>query len=99
MYTLNEEAATVEVDTFCVHGSPSGYLTGIRGRVSCVPDGTLEQSESPLERQQMIQEKCFLRFPSIPFVPKSVYDVISTDYDNFAIVSGSRDLSFVQVGG
>lgn len=87
----------MEVDTFCVHGSPSGYLTGIKGSVSCVPEENLESLESSLEKQQMIREKCFLRFPSIPFIPKSVYDVIDTDYDNYAIVSGSKDTSFVQV--
>lgn len=45
----------------------------------------------------MVKEKCYLRFPTLPFIPKEPYDVIATDYDNFAIVSGAKDKSFVQV--
>lgn len=45
----------------------------------------------------MIKEKCYLRFPTLPFIPKEPYDVIDTDYDNFALVSGAKDKSFIQV--
>jgi hypothetical protein len=41
--------------------------------------------------------KCFLRFPSIPFIPRAPYDVIATDYDNYAVVSGAKGTTFVQV--
>ena len=45
----------------------------------------------------MIKEKCYLRFPSLPFIPKEPYDVIASDYDNYALVSGAKDKSFIQV--
>ena len=49
------------------------------------------------QQEEMIQEKCFLSFPSIPFVPPQPYDVIATDYTSFALVQGSKDRSFIQV--
>lgn len=97
MYTFDEENRAIKVDTFCVHGSPTGYITGIRGRVQCVADADLAKLQTDVERMQMIQQKCFLRFPSIPFIPKQPYNVINTDYENYALVSGSKDTSFVQV--
>lgn len=37
------------VDTFCVHGSPTGNVTGIRGRVTCVdPPAAHPPSPTPL---------------------------------------------------
>eukprot|EP00897_Mesotaenium_endlicherianum_P006652 jgi/Mesen1/6014/ME000306S05281 len=97
IYTLDEANKSIEVDTFCVHGSPAGYITGIRGKVACVAAEEREARSSGFERDQMIVEKCYLRFPSIPFIPKSTYNVIATDYDNFALVSGAQNFSFVQV--
>lgn len=38
-----------------------------------------------------------LIFPSIPFIPSQTYEVLDTDYNNYAIVSGSYDDSFIQV--
>lgn len=87
----------IQVDTFCVHGGPNGYITGIRGRVQCLSEEDTEQTETDLERREMIKEKCYLRFPTLPFIPKEPYDVIDTDYDNFALVSGAKDKSFIQV--
>ncbi|KAF8409526.1 hypothetical protein HHK36_005603 [Tetracentron sinense] len=97
LYTFNAEAPSIQVDTFCIHGGPDGYITGIRGNVQCVADEDLEKSESDLEKQEMIKEKCYLRFPTLPFIPKEPYDVIATDYDNFALVSGAKDKSFIQI--
>lgn len=57
----------------------------------------MEKAETDLERREMIKEKCFLRFPTLPFIPKEPYDVIATDYDNFSLVSGAKDRSFIQV--
>lgn len=91
------DAPAIQVDTFCVHGGPAGYLTGIRGKVQCLPEEDLEKNETVLEKQEMIKEKCYLRFPTLPFIPKEPYDVIATDYDNFALVSGAKDRSFIQV--
>ncbi|KAG9143576.1 hypothetical protein Leryth_024971 [Lithospermum erythrorhizon] len=91
------KAQAIQVDTFCVHGGPSGYMTGIRGRVQCLSEEDLENTETDLERQEMIKEKCYLRFPTLPFIPKEPYDVIATDYDNFALVSGAKDRSFIQL--
>ncbi|BBN67763.1 chloroplastic lipocalin [Prunus dulcis] len=79
VYTFDMEKRAIQVDTFCVHGSPDGYITGIRGN------------------PEMIKEKCYLRFPTLPFIPKQPYDVIATDYDNFALVSGAKDRSFIQI--
>jgi hypothetical protein len=39
VYAFNETKRQINVDTFCVHGSPDGYMTGIRGSVSCVKVG------------------------------------------------------------
>ena len=90
-------APAIQVDTFCVHGGPDGYITGIRGKVQCLSEEDKELKQTDLERQEMIKEKCYLRFPTLPFIPKEPYDVIATDYDNYAVVSGAKDRSFVQV--
>lgn len=97
VYTFDMEAPSIQVDTFCVHGGPNGYITGIRGKVQCLPEDQLEKNETDLERREMIKEKCYLRFPTLPFIPKEPYDVIATDYDNFSLVSGAKDRSFIQV--
>ncbi|EOA24252.1 hypothetical protein CARUB_v10017494mg [Capsella rubella] len=97
VYSFDMKEPAIRVDTFCVHGSPDGYITGIRGKVQCVGAEDLEKSETDLEKQEMIKEKCFLRFPTIPFIPKLPYDVIATDYDNYALVSGAKDKGFVQI--
>lgn len=86
------------METFCVHGSPTGYVTGIRARVQCVTDKELAKLKiSEFERKQMVQQKCFLRFPNLPFIPRQPYNVLDTDYDNYALVSGAKDASFIQV--
>lgn len=97
LYTFDAQSPSIQVDTFCIHGGPDGYITGIRGNVQCLSDEDRERDETALEKQEMIREKCYLRFPTLPFIPKEPYDVIATDYDNFALVSGSKDKSFVQV--
>lgn len=91
------ESPAIQVDTFCVHGGPNGYITGIRGKVQCLEEEELEKSATDLEKQVMIRKKCYLRFPTLPFIPKEPYDVIATDYDTFALVSGAKDRSFIQV--
>ncbi|KAK6230325.1 hypothetical protein QUC31_001843 [Theobroma cacao] len=97
VYTFDMKAPAIQVDTFCVHGGPDGYITGIRGKVQCLPDEDLVNNETDLEKQEMIKEKCYLRFPTLPFIPKEPYDVIATDYDNFSLVSGAKDRSFIQI--
>lgn len=91
------DAPAIQVDTFCVHGGPDGYITGIRGKVQCIPEDDKDKSETDLEKPEMIKQKCFLRFPTLPFIPKEPYDVLATDYDNYALVSGAKDTSFIQV--
>lgn len=97
VYTFDMESPAIQVDTFCVHGGPNGYITGIRGKVQCLEEEELEKSATDLEKQVMIREKCYLRFPTLPFIPKEPYDVIATDYDTFALVSGAKDRSFIQI--
>ncbi|XP_054796657.1 chloroplastic lipocalin isoform X3 [Prosopis cineraria] len=97
LYTFDRETPSIQVDTFCVHGRPDGFITGIRGRVQCLSEEDLEKKETELEKQDMIKEKCYLRFPTLPFIPKEPYDVIATDYDNFSLVSGAKDRSFIQI--
>ncbi|KAA8526958.1 hypothetical protein F0562_008813 [Nyssa sinensis] len=97
VYTFDMDASAIRVDTFCVHGGPDGYITGIRGNVQCLSEEDLEKTETDLEKQEMIKEKCYLRFPTLPFIPKEPYDVIATDYDNFSLVSGAKDRSFIQI--
>ncbi|KAJ0984474.1 hypothetical protein J5N97_002830 [Dioscorea zingiberensis] len=97
VYTFDAQTASIQVDTFCVHGAPDGYITGIRGKVQCLSEEDKEQAETDLEKQEMIRQKCYLRFPTLPFIPKEPYDVIATDYDNFALVSGANDKSFIQI--
>ncbi|GER55315.1 apolipoprotein D [Striga asiatica] len=94
IYTYDQETPAIQVDTFCVHGGPTGYITGIRGKVQCLSEEDKRKDENDLE---VIKEKCYLRFPTLPFIPKEPYDVIATDYDNFALVSGAKDTSFVQI--
>ncbi|XP_056167121.1 chloroplastic lipocalin-like isoform X2 [Syzygium oleosum] len=97
VYTFDMAAPSIRVDTFCVHGGPDGYITGIRGNVQCIPEEELEQKQTDLEKQEMIKEKCYLRFPTLPFIPKEPYDVIATDYKTFSLVSGAKDRSFIQI--
>ncbi|KAK3141449.1 hypothetical protein QOZ80_4BG0334080 [Eleusine coracana subsp. coracana] len=97
VYSFDEKTRSIQVDTFCVHGGPDGYITGIRGRVQCVSQEDMASAETDLERQEMIRVKCYLRFPTLPFIPKEPYDVLATDYDNYAIVSGAKDTSFIQI--
>ncbi|PIA50653.1 hypothetical protein AQUCO_01200101v1 [Aquilegia coerulea] len=97
VYTYDPDGPSIQVDTFCVHGGPDGYITGIRGKVQCLSEEDKGMKETDLEKQEMIREKCYLKFPTLPFIPKEPYDVIATDYDNFALVSGAKDKSFVQV--
>ncbi|KAH9329495.1 hypothetical protein KI387_001603 [Taxus chinensis] len=75
----------------------NGYITGIRGKVQCLNEAEFVKAETEIERQEMIKEKCYLRFPTLPFIPKEPYDVIATDYDNYALISGAKDRSFVQI--
>jgi hypothetical protein len=97
VYSFDAKTRSIQVDTFCIHGGPNGYITGIRGKVQCLSEEDKANKETDLEKQEMIKEKCYLRFPTLPFIPKEPYDVIATDYDNFALVSGAKDRSFVQV--
>lgn len=97
VYTFDRETPAIQVDTFCVHGGPDGYITGIRGNVQCLSEEDLEKNETQLYEGKMIREKCYLRFPTLPFIPKEPYDVLATDYDNFSLVSGAKDQSFIQV--
>ncbi|XP_068669327.1 chloroplastic lipocalin [Aristolochia californica] len=97
VYTFNAEGPSLLVDTFCVHGGPNGYITGIRGKVQCLSEEDIEKNVSDLERQEMIKQKCYLKFPTLPFIPKEPYDVIATDYNNFSLVSGAKDRSFIQI--
>lgn len=97
VYTFDTQTPSIQVDTFCVHGGPDGFVTGIRGRVQCLSEEDLEEKETELEKREMIKEKCYLRFPTLPFIPKEPYDVIATDYDNYSLVSGAKDRSFIQV--
>ncbi|KAF5197496.1 Chloroplastic lipocalin like [Thalictrum thalictroides] len=97
VYTYDPDVPSIQVDTFCVHGGPDGYITGIRGKVQCLSEEDKVMKETDLENQEMIREKCYLKFPTLPFIPKEPYDVIATDYENFALVSGAKDKSFVQI--
>lgn len=96
VYTFEQDIPAIQVDTFCVHGGPNGYITGIRGKVQCLSEEDKDKNETDLQRQEMIKGKCYLRFPTLPFIPKEPYDVIETDYDNYALVSGAKDKSFIQ---
>ncbi|KAI3971984.1 hypothetical protein MKX01_030185 [Papaver californicum] len=66
VYTFDGESRppSIQVDTFCVHGGPDEYITGIRGKVQCLSEKDME-------------EKCTLRFPTLPFIPKLPYDIYS----------------------
>lgn len=97
IYTFDAKTPSIQVDTFCVHGGPDGYITGIRGKVQCLSEEDMAKAETDLEMQEIIRGKCYLRFPTLPFIPKEPYDVIATDYDNFALVSGAKDQSFIQI--
>lgn len=102
IYTPKEmaEGIKLEVDTFCVHGSPTGRLSGILGSVSCANPLLLEvlpEFLTPAERQEGIIEKCTLSFDSLPFLPPQPYVIIRTDYTSYALVRGSTDRSFIQI--
>jgi len=94
LYKYDPVKNALTVDTFCVHGSPTGNVTGIRGRVTCV-DPPADAPTMP--EGKMVLEKCSLRFPAVPIIPPLPYEVLRTDYTDFALVSGARNRSFVQV--
>ncbi|KAL2941593.1 Chloroplastic lipocalin [Bienertia sinuspersici] len=85
VYTFDMAVPAIQVDTFCVHGGPDGYITGIRGKVQLI------------WRDRDDQREVLPAFPTLPFIPKEPYDVIATDYDNYALVSGAKDRSFIQI--
>ncbi|KAL8104032.1 hypothetical protein AgCh_028310 [Apium graveolens] len=97
VYTFNEKNAAIQVDTVCVHRGPDGYITGIRVNVQCLSYKDLEKIVTDLEKLEMVKGKCYLRFSTLSFIPKEPYDVIATDYDNYALVSGAKDKSFIQL--
>ncbi|KAL7130993.1 hypothetical protein ABFS83_13G169500 [Erythranthe nasuta] len=97
VYTYDMEKPAIQVDTFCVHGGPDGYITGIRGRVQCISEEDKDMKETDLETKDTFKQKCYLRFPTLPFIPKEPYDVIATDYDTYALVSGAKDKGFIQI--
>ncbi|KAG4963276.1 hypothetical protein JHK82_039951 [Glycine max] len=73
------------------------FLLAIRSGKQHLSKKDLGKTETQLEKQEMIKEKCYLRFPTLPFIPKEPDDVIATDYDNFSLVSGAKDQSFIQI--
>ena len=64
VYTFDMKTPAIQVDTFSVHGGPDGYITGIREKVKCLSEEDLVKNETNLEKQGMIKEKCYLRFPT-----------------------------------
>ena len=91
LYAVNpDDDQKLTVKTFCVHGSPTGKISGIEGRVTCkgAKDVVVDMEEV---------EQCKLNFPAIPFIPPEPYTVLETDYDSFALVEGAKDKSFVQI--
>jgi len=40
---------------------------------------------------------CSVRYPSAPYVQPSMFHILDTDYDTWAIVEGAEDKSFVQL--
>lgn len=97
IYGMDDTTGEIQVDTFCVHGGPGGKISGIQGKVTCLSDEGRDKYATPVELMEKIESKCKLRFPSIPFIPGEPYDVISTDYETFALVKGSSGKGFVQV--
>jgi len=77
----------MSVKTFCVHGSSTGKISGIEGRVSC------ESAAGDAEGEGF--QGCRLNFPSIPFIPPEPYNVLDTDYTSFALVEGAKGKSLV----
>ena len=64
VYTFNMKTFAIQVDTFSVHGWLDGDITVIRGNVKCLSEEDLVKNETNLEKQGMIKEKCYLRFPT-----------------------------------
>ena len=40
---------------------------------------------------------CMVRYPSAPYVQPSLFRILATDYESWAIVEGADDKSFVQI--
>lgn len=47
--------------------------------------------------QKGLPVTCSVRFPNAPYVPPSMYRILDTDYESYALVEGADDKSFVQV--
>ncbi|XP_078432647.1 chloroplastic lipocalin isoform X2 [Wolffia australiana] len=54
VYTFNPKDAAIMVDTFCAHGAPDGYITGIRGKVQCLADEEMVKTDTDLGGEAMI---------------------------------------------
>jgi lipocalin len=42
-------------------------------------------------------KSCSVRYPSAPYVQPSLFRILATDYESWAIVEGADDKSFVQI--
>lgn len=83
VYEYNPETDEIDVQIQCRHLDRK--VSGIKALMRCPP---LKDGNSP---------NCSIRYPSAPYVQPSMYRVLATDYESYALVEGAEDKSFVQI--
>lgn len=51
----------------------------------------------PPAKGSSLSPNCSVRYPSAPYVQPSMFKVLDTDYESYALVEGAEDKSFVQI--
>lgn len=83
VYEYNPDTDEIDVQIQCRHLDRK--VSGIKAIMRCPP---LKDANSP---------NCSVRYPSAPYVQPSMYRVLATDYESYALVEGAEDKSFVQI--
>ena len=82
IYEYDPDRDETDVQLGCKH--LNGRVTAVKGVLRC-----------PVSKGFPIT--CSVRFPSAQYVPPSMYRILETDYESYALVEGSDDKSFVQI--
>ena len=81
LYEYNPDADEFDVGIQCRHLDRK--VSGIKAVMRCPP-----VKGSPV---------CSVRYPSAPYVQPSMFKILDTDYESYALVEGADDKSFVQI--
>lgn len=84
VYEYDPDRDEFDVQLACRHLDKS--VTGIKAVMRCPP-----------AKGGSVSASCSVRYPSAPYVQPSMFKVLATDYESYALVEGAEDKSFVQI--